>query len=66
MATRQQQKTAKNLKAKTYPFYRTLTAVTVDGVSTDVKSLIKEVHHGKAFQKIAKKYELLPLNTSTH
>lgn len=58
--------TAKNLKAKTYPFYRTLTAVTVDGVSTDVKSLIKEVHHGKAFQKIAKKYELLPLNTSTH
>ncbi len=56
--------TAKNLKAKAYPFYRTLSAVTIKSVSSDVQNLIKEVQHGRAFNRIAKKYELLPLNTN--
>ncbi|VAX08143.1 Phosphate ABC transporter, periplasmic phosphate-binding protein PstS (TC 3.A.1.7.1) [hydrothermal vent metagenome] len=52
--------TAKNLKAKTYPFYRTLSAITIKSTSSDVIKLIEEVQHGRAFNKVAKKYELLP------
>ncbi len=58
--------TAKNIKAGNYPFYRTLSAVTINSASTDVMKLIKEVHHGEAFNRLAKKYELLPLNSSKH
>ncbi len=54
--------TAENLKAGTYPFYRTLSAVTIKSASSDVMTLIREVQHGKAFRQIAQKYELLPLN----
>lgn len=58
--------TAENIKAGTYPYYRTLSAITIKSASSDVMKLIKEVHHGKAFSRVAKKYELLPLNTSNH
>ena len=54
--------TAENLKAGTYPFYRTLSAVTIKSASSDVMRLIRKVQHGKAFRQIAQKYELLPLN----
>lgn len=54
--------TAKNLKAGTYPFYRTLSALTIKSASSDVMTLIQEVQHGRAFRQIARKYELLPLN----
>jgi len=54
--------TAKNLKAKTYPFYRTLSAITSKDASDDVMKIIQEVQRGRAFRQVAKKYELLPLN----
>lgn len=54
--------TAANLKAKKYPFYRTLSAITDLNPSQCVKNLIHEVQTGSAFRKIAKRYELVPLN----
>jgi len=54
---------ADNLKNKTYPFYRKLSAVTSMSPSEDVLTMIKQVQYGKSFEAIAKKYNLLPLNS---
>ena len=54
--------TAENLRNKSYPFYRPLSAVTVQQPSADVLKLIREVQVGPAFRAVAKHYELLPLN----
>lgn len=54
--------TAKNLANGTYPFYRQMSAITNQNPSPDVVKLIKEAQTGPAFRKVAKKYELLPLN----
>jgi len=53
---------AANLKNKSYPFYRNLSAVTSLNPSEDVLTTIKQVQYGKSFEAIAKKYNLLPLN----
>ena len=57
--------TAANLKTGRYPFYRVLSAVTVESSSEDVRKLIREVQQGRAFRQVAQKYELLPLNEVT-
>jgi ABC-type phosphate transport system substrate-binding protein len=54
--------TAQNLANGTYPFYRQLSAITNRHPSPDVVKLIKEAQAGPAFRKVAKQYELLPLN----
>lgn len=54
--------TAKNLADGNYPFYREMSAITNRDPSPDVVKLIKEAQTGPAFRKVAKKYELLPLN----
>ncbi len=54
--------TAAHLKAKEYPFYRTLSAVTDMNPSQCVKDVIHEVQTGSAFRRVAKRFELLPLN----
>ena len=53
---------AENLKNKTYPFYRPLSAITDLHPSEDVKKIIHEVQTGKGFSKVAKQFNLLPLN----
>lgn len=54
--------TAENLKKKAYPFYRQLSAVTDLKPTEDVKKIIHEVQTGSAFFKVAKQFNLLPLN----
>jgi phosphate transport system substrate-binding protein len=54
--------TAKNLASGKYPFYRQMSAITNRNPSPDVVKLIKEAQSGPAFRKVAKQYELLPLN----
>jgi ABC-type phosphate transport system substrate-binding protein len=54
--------TAENLRNGKYPFYRQLSAITNRHPSADVVKLIKEAQTGEAFRKVAKQYELLPLN----
>jgi len=54
--------TAENLTNGSYPFYRQLSAITNRSPSPDVVKLIKEAQTGPAFRKVAKKYQLLPLN----
>lgn len=54
--------TAENLANGKYPFYRQLSAITNRDPSPDVVKLIKEAQAGPAFRKVAKQYELLPLN----
>jgi len=54
--------TAKNLANGSYPFFRQMSAITNRNPSPDVVKLIKEAQTGPAFRKVAKKYELLPLN----
>lgn len=54
--------TAKNLANGRYLFYRQLSAITNRQPSADVVKLIKETQTGKAFQRVTKKYGLLPLN----
>ncbi len=54
--------TAKNLASGKYPFYRQMSAITNRDPSPDVVKLIKEAQTGPAFRKVAKQYELLPLN----
>jgi len=54
--------TAENLKSGKYPFYRQLSAVTSRNPSPDVVKLIKEAQTGPAFRRVAKQYQLLPLN----
>lgn len=53
---------AENLKKKQYPFFRTLSAITDMHPSKDVLTTIKQVQEGESFQKVAKKYKLLPFN----
>jgi len=54
--------TAENLANGKYPFYRVLSAITNKTPSPDVVKLIKETQTGPAFRKVAKQYQLLPLN----
>lgn len=54
--------TAENLHNGTYPFFRQLSAVTDKHPSKDVVTLIKRAQTGKAFEKIARKYNLLPMH----
>ena len=54
--------TAANLANGQYLFYRQLSAITNRQPSADVVKLIKETQTGQAFRRVAKKYELLPLN----
>jgi len=54
--------TAENLRNGKYPFYRQLSAITNRRPSPDVVKLITEAQTGKAFRKVARQYELLPLN----
>jgi len=54
--------TAENLRSGKYPFYRQLSAITNRSPSPDVVKLIHEAQTGKAFRKVAKQYELLPMN----
>jgi ABC-type phosphate transport system substrate-binding protein len=55
---------AESLRNKSYPFYRKLSAVTSMNPSADVLTTIRQVQYGKSFEAIAKKYNLLPLNTA--
>ncbi|NOX91488.1 MAG: hypothetical protein GXP18_03255 [Gammaproteobacteria bacterium] len=54
--------TAENLRNGKYPFYRQLSAITNRNPSPDVVKLINEAQTGKAFRRVARQYELLPLN----
>ena len=54
--------TAGNLKTKAYPYFRQLSAVTNETPSINVLNIIKEVQTGSAFYRVAKRFELLPLN----
>lgn len=53
--------TARNLRARRYPFYRVLSAVTNHQESSDVMTIIRHVQTGAEFSKVARKYELVPL-----
>jgi len=55
------QPSAKNLANGQYPFFRQLSAITNSNPSPDVVKLIKQAQTGKAFRKVARQYELLPL-----
>lgn len=54
--------TAENLASGKYPFFRQMSAITNQHPSADVLKLIREAQSGPAFSKIAKQYNLLPLN----
>lgn len=54
---------AKNLKNKSYPFHRRLSAITNLNPTEAVLSTIHQVQHGKSFQKVAERYNLLPFNS---
>jgi len=54
--------TAENLKNKSYPFHRMLSAVTNMNPSEDVLTTISQVQRGKSFESVAKRFNLLPLN----
>jgi len=56
--------TAANLKNKSYPFHRRLSAITNLNPTPAVLSTIRQVQYGKSFNEVAKKYDLLPLNTT--
>lgn len=53
---------AANLKNKTYPFYRQLSAITDLNPTPDVMTIINEVQTGPAFFQVAERFELMPLN----
>lgn len=55
--------TADNLKNESYPFHRRLSAVTNLTPSEDVLKTIKQVQFGPSFEAVARKYNLLPLNS---
>ncbi len=55
--------TADNLKNKSYPFHRKLSAVTNMHPTEDVLKTIEQVRYGKSFEAVARKYNLMPLNT---
>ncbi|VAW53589.1 Phosphate ABC transporter, periplasmic phosphate-binding protein PstS (TC 3.A.1.7.1) [hydrothermal vent metagenome] len=54
--------TAENLKNKTYPFHRRLSAITSLNPSDSVLTTINQVQQGKSFKTIAERFNLLPLN----
>jgi len=54
--------TAANLADGSYPFHRQLSAITNRTPSSDVIKLIREAQQGPAFRRVAREYELLPLN----
>ena len=54
--------TAANLAAGRYPFHRQLGAVVRADARGDVLEVIRAVKQGKTFEKLARKYQLLPLN----
>jgi len=56
---------AKSLKNKSYPFHRRLSAVTSLQPTESVLSTIRQVQHGKSFQSVAERFNLLPLNAVT-
>jgi phosphate transport system substrate-binding protein len=53
---------AENLKNKSYPFHRRLSAVTSRNPTSDVLKTIRQVQRGKSFQQVAERFNLLPLN----
>jgi len=53
---------AKNLKNKSYPFHRRLSAVTNLQPTDSVLSTIQQVQRGQSFQRVAERFNLLPLN----
>ena len=55
------QPTAENLKARRYPFFRQLSAVTNKSPSDDVLAAIHEVQYGPVLREIAQQYQLVPL-----
>jgi ABC-type phosphate transport system substrate-binding protein len=54
--------TAENLASGKYPFFRQMSAITNQNPSKDIVKLINEAQKGPAFRKVAKQYNLLPLN----
>lgn len=54
--------TAATLANKTYPFYRVLSAITNEHPTQSLKRLIHEAQTGKSFFKVARQFNLLPLN----
>ncbi len=52
---------AENLKNHRYPFYRKLSAVTSMNPTQDILTAIHTVQQGDAFERVAKKYNLLPV-----
>jgi len=55
--------TAENLKNKTYPFHRRLSAITNLTPSQETLMTIRQVQHGKSFNDVAKRFNLLPLKS---
>jgi len=53
--------TATNLKNKSYPFYRKLSAVTSQDPGADVLKIIHKTQTGAGFKKVAQRFELLPI-----
>jgi ABC-type phosphate transport system substrate-binding protein len=58
------QPSAENLRNKHYPFFRNLSAVTNQTPGEDVLKIIHEVQTGPAFKAVAKRYNLLQLETA--
>jgi len=56
---------AENLKNKTYPFHRQLSAVTNMDPTEGVLTTIRQVQQGQSFKSIAERFNLLPLNEPT-
>jgi phosphate transport system substrate-binding protein len=54
--------TAANIENGSYPLYRILSAVTNRTPSVDVLKLINEAQTGPAFLRVAKQYEMVPMN----
>jgi len=59
--------TAENLKNETYPFHRRLSAITNLTPSKETLMTIRQVQHGKSFNEVAKRFNLLPIKSeNTH
>lgn len=54
--------TAENLASGKYPYFRQLSAITIENPSPDVVKLIQETQFGAGFRRVAEQYNLLPLN----
>jgi ABC-type phosphate transport system substrate-binding protein len=57
------QPTAENLRTGKYPFFRNLSAVTNKQPSEDVLAIIHEVQAGSAFESVARRHNLLKLQS---